>query len=489
MQKRIHPEVTLAAFVLAVFAFAYYGMRPTSRWDSRDINAKETRGFGLTRLHNAVWNGNVEEVKRLLARKADPNVLDENNRTPLHFADSKETIQLLLDHGAAINRGYPILLSQSRPELLEFLLSRGANPNAQDLNGATRLHHAILSRNSNVVDMLLRYHPNLKLKDHQYGTPVSIAVERGHVGIALSILNAVLEGESNTVHSAAAAGATDILRVLLSKNPELVRAADDLGFTPLHWAAEAGQQNAADLLIEFGAPLEMEDTAGFRPLDWAAFMGRLPLVQLLVSKSGRSRLPQNHLDRPLLFATQQNHPQIARFLLEHGADINARKPFGQAPLHLAASRGNVEMIRLLLEFQVPLEPVDINRTTPLQSAIYGTSPETVRLLLSSGADASVKTGEMTLFHEWALGAGDPQIAELLRAHKLDLNAKDSDGKTPLHHAAHQGQKQAVEWLLTHGADVNARDNHNVTPLRMLRNRRTVRRKDIAELLRSHGGNE
>src|SRR5436309_3345075 len=56
-----------ALALLVVFAFVRCDMGPTPRWKSADVNAKETYGFGQTRLHVAVENGDFEEVQRLIA--------------------------------------------------------------------------------------------------------------------------------------------------------------------------------------------------------------------------------------------------------------------------------------------------------------------------------------------------------------------------------------------------------------------------------------
>jgi ankyrin repeat protein len=42
--------------------------------------------FGNTLLHGAVISGNIDDVERLLAAGADPNIANRDGRTPLHAA-------------------------------------------------------------------------------------------------------------------------------------------------------------------------------------------------------------------------------------------------------------------------------------------------------------------------------------------------------------------------------------------------------------------
>jgi hypothetical protein len=65
--------------------------------------------------------------------------------------------------------------------------------------------------------------------------------------------------------------------------------------------------------------------------------------------------------------------------------------------------------------------------------------------------------------------------------------KDSFAWTPLHFEARAGHKEAVKLLLVKGADAIANDGS--TPLHVAMNSGFKRAKDVAELLRQHGGHE
>ena len=84
-----------------------------------------------------------------------------------------------------------------------------------------------------------------------------------------------------------------------------------------------------------------------------------------------------------------------------------------------------------------------------------------------------------------LEAGESGNIEAIKQHLADgadVNAKNKIGYTPLHWTAQNGHKEAVELLIAEGADVNAKTNDGRTPLDLV-----IRRPELADLLRKHGG--
>ncbi len=90
------------------------------------------------------------------------------------------------------------------------------------------------------------------------------------------------------------------------------------GFTALHFACFFGQPEAARLLIENGAAV---DVVAANP------------TQVM----------------PLHSAASARNLEAARLLLEHGAPVNARQQAGWAPIHAAAQNGDRPMVDLLLK--------------------------------------------------------------------------------------------------------------------------------------------
>jgi ankyrin repeat protein len=119
------------------------------------------------------------------------------------------------------------------------------------------------------------------------------------------------------VFEAAALGYLDRLRDRLDDDPTRVGELSADGFTALHFAAFFAKPEAARILIEAGAPVDVVAANDMR-------------VQ------------------PLHSAAAGHQPEICRLLLAAGADVDARQAGGFTPLHEAAQNGDPEMVELFL---------------------------------------------------------------------------------------------------------------------------------------------
>lgn len=122
--------------------------------------------MGLTALHLSTTKKYISITELLLARKANPNIVDKHGETPLHIAATLEdynTIKLLLDHNANPNitdyenELVPIVyaVSLNRLDIIKILLKHDANINIQDQYGSTSLHHCVYEDRIEILDYLI----------------------------------------------------------------------------------------------------------------------------------------------------------------------------------------------------------------------------------------------------------------------------------------------------------------------------------------------
>jgi ankyrin repeat protein len=129
------------------------------------------------------------------------------------------------------------------------------------------------------------------------------------------------------VFEAAATGATDRLRELLDDDPSLANAFGDDGFHPLGLACFFGRLNAARLLLERGADVNM--------------LSRNEHIQTAAihaaAASGETA------------ADESTRYELVKLVLDHGADPNLPQPGGFRAIDAARQSGDERLERLLKE--------------------------------------------------------------------------------------------------------------------------------------------
>jgi hypothetical protein len=112
-------------------------------------------------LCRAARQGDLEEVERLVAEKADVNLPGPAGRTALHFAAE-------LGH----------------VEVIRALLAHGADVSARDDAGCMPLHLAAEAGHRDVIEALLAAGADVNATDLQGRTPTGLAVQNGHEEVA-----------------------------------------------------------------------------------------------------------------------------------------------------------------------------------------------------------------------------------------------------------------------------------------------------------------
>ena len=125
------------------------------------------------------------------------------------------------------------------------------------------------------------------------------------------------------------------------------------GRTALTKAAEIGNTNLLQLLLEHGADVNRADvgqhTKGCTALMWAAYSGSYGSVKLLLASGADVNAKNIAGITPLMWAAYKGHTLVARLLLRWGAWINAQDASGSTPLIEAVRGGRDMMVFLLLK--------------------------------------------------------------------------------------------------------------------------------------------
>ena len=171
------------------------------------------------------------------------------------------------------------------------------------------------------------------------------ALYAGDVDRARALLPA---DDELTVFEAAAFGRAERLRRILAADPSRAHAFGDDGFSALHLAVFAGQEETARLLLEAGADVNARSTgkiAEVPPLGTAAFVGSTAMARLLLDAGADPNGRGGGGFTALHTAAANGDEALARLLVERGADATLANDEGTRPADLAES----PTLRALLE--------------------------------------------------------------------------------------------------------------------------------------------
>ena len=333
------------------------------------------------------------------------------------------------------------------------LIAFGAGVNQKNRLGNPIIHAAVSGGNPELVELLISKGADVNAKGQYDRVALHYANKKGMAKILL------------------AHGAT-------------VDAPTNFGETPLHWAAsgingldkQVDLVEFADVLIANGADVNRKAGEGRSyktPLNYAAENNNLPVAKLLIAHGADV---EGGGSSPLSSAgVNGDFVEMAQVLVENGANVNARNSQGSTPLHPACSRGNKKVVKYLLSKGADANAKDENGTTPLYLAAgFGgrnglDNSEIMEALLAHGADVSAKNKYGHTALHWAASNGSPNSVEILLAHHANVNAgsEEEKGTTPLHMAvAYNKNIENMELLLKHGALVNLKNKRGETPLRI-----------------------
>jgi ankyrin repeat protein len=191
---------------------------------------------------------------------------------------------------------------------------------------------------------------------------------------------------------------------------------------PITDAARRGDAEAVRSLLRGGADANASEGDGMTALHWAADAGHLEIAEILMY-AGANVDAATRLGNytPLHLAARQGHGPLVLALLEGGADADATTTSGgSTALHLSAGSGSAEAVTALLRFGARVNARESSRgQTPLMFAAGEGRSAAIRALVAHGADLALTSLVVDLSERYAedraAGQRRDQVLEGFRA--------------------------------------------------------------------------
>ena len=437
-----------------------------------DINERNKKG--VTPLSLAVEHRWTDHISYYARCGADIHAEDMEGNTPLTRAldSGLEIISKLINKNNCSNRdsygNTPLHIAIQRnagPELIKYIIDCGSDVNARNRYGDAPLFLAVQKNLRTAGELLLSRQADVFATNTDNQSPLKLALTAG--------------GE--------------ILDWILSS--EILLAADGIGNTPLHYAAEWKLDSAVAVLLEKGANPNKQNSNGETPLFNAVKANSPSTIQLLLDR-GSDKNMRDYLGNTALHScVRWDSRDAAKKLIANGSPINAQNISGKTPLHDAAKAGRTVMVDLLLTNGADINATDSTGKTVLFDAIQSGNTELVKMLINRGASPHIQemygrnayheaaeTGSIELINIIRNAGGNPlsrdsygktpfslvldkdvSVIKAVLGNNTDL--ADSDGNTPIHIAVmNKIESQKLSMLLSLKYPVNRRNSLGQTPL-------------------------
>ena len=326
-----------------------------------DVNHRDT--VNKTALRCAVDQKHKDVVQVLIAAGADVNIRSNLGRSPLYAAcetGALDIVKMLVRAGAGVrdtdNNGDTCLTraaDSGRTEIVRYLVGLpDVDVNRQDVENNSALHCAVISRQTDIVQVLIAAGVNIATRNNN-GLPLHSACYGPGVVKMLVEAGADLSARDNKGRTclilSAFLGHTGTVRYLVGLPQVELNDRGAYGKTALQCAVEKNHQDIMQVLIAAGADIDTKDKDGSTPLLTACESGLLHVVKRLVEAGAGVRVTDNQGDTCLTLAAYYGRTKVVRYLVGlPEVDVNHRADDNKNALQCAVEQKHNAVVQVLI---------------------------------------------------------------------------------------------------------------------------------------------
>ena len=365
----------------------------------------------ITALMLASRTGNVDAINVLLATGADPNITDVDGYTCFHDAVdagcNKETLTAIMNHGtnihAANKKGVTPLMAavwKGNVDAIKVLLNAGADLKDCD----TCLHRAIRSRCSKeILQRVISHGADVNAKNEHGVAALRLTCQTGNEDAIIELLragadpNIVDEAGETCLHTAIRGKCSrKHLEALITHGAD-VNATNENNETALRLAYQMEDEHAINELLKAGADSNIVNEEGETCLHTAirSKCSRKHLEALITHGADVNATNENS-ETAIQLAYQMEDEHAIYKLLKAGADVNIVNEAGETCLHTAIRSNCLYYLQALITHGADVNATNKSNETALELAFQMKRNGAIGVLLGAGAHCNIEDiNEMT----------------------------------------------------------------------------------------------
>ena len=300
------------------------------------------------------------------------------------------------------------------------------------------LREAIIDGDVESVRSFLRF-SNGEIANSIDGEPVlsyAIQAKRPLVAITLIELGARindLDGHGHApLHYAVLAEMVQVARELLRAGARVDVSDVDGGRTPLMLAADAGNGEMLEVLLDHGAGVDKRDLVGRVPLHYAVKGGNIECVNAIIDTGTQIDSSDSLGETPLIYACRYSHfnkKGIVERLLKAGANALKADMSGASAAHYAIRANDIDILEIMGGSGVPFDSTEEYEWSILHEAALHSNVQTVETICQFVSSIDVLDADEITPLMIAVERGDVAIASMLVKHGANVARIDSSGRS------------------------------------------------------------